>query len=173
MTGRILTTERLILRPIGPEDLEAMLPFTTSDRARFVGGGADKDANHAWRILATLIGHWQINGTGPFAMVDQATGTTIGSAGPWFPLGWPEKELSWTIWDPAMEGKGLAAEAILAIRDHVYRDLGWTTATSYIDPENARSIALAERLGCTRDDRAAHPQPDEPCLVYRHPRPQS
>ncbi len=55
------------------------------------------------------------------------------------------------------------------LRRHAYEDLGWETAVSYIDPANARSIALAERLGCTRDDAADRVHPDD--LVYRHPSP--
>jgi RimJ/RimL family protein N-acetyltransferase len=54
------------------------------------------------------------------------------------------------------------------VRAHAFRDLGWTTAVSYIDPDNARSIALAERLGAVRDRGARQPVFDKPCLVYRH-----
>ncbi|MCP4820480.1 MAG: GNAT family N-acetyltransferase, partial [Shimia sp.] len=37
---------------------------------------------------------------------------------------------------------------------------------SYIDPPNAPSIRLAEKLGAVRDDTAARPDPND--LVYRH-----
>lgn len=56
-----------------------------------------------------------------------------------------------------------------AARTHAFHDLGWTTAVSYIHPDNARSITLAERLGATLDPKAQTPDSD-PCLVYRHPR---
>ncbi len=98
--------------------------------------------------------------------------TPLGMAGPWFPEGWPEREIGWTLWAAEAEGKGYAREAAVAARDHAFRDLGWDTAVSYIDPENTRSIALAERLGARRDDAARHPG-DEPCLVYRHPKPEA
>ena len=42
---------------------------------------------------------------------------------------------------------GAAAEAAAAVRDHARTHLGWKTAVSYIDLDNARSIALARRLG--------------------------
>lgn len=65
-------------------------------------------------------------------------------------------------------GQGLAAEAAGAARAHAFGALGWTTAVSYVDPGNARSIALAERMGAIRDDAAPVPHSDRPCLVYRH-----
>ena len=168
LTGTpILETERLILRAPEPGDFDVLAPFVMSDRATFVGGGADKDITHAWRVHAMLTGHWVLRGTGVFVCVPKDTGKPIGSMGPWFPEGWPEQELSWTVWDSAAEGKGYAFEAMTRIRTYAYADLGWTTAVSYIDGANARSIALAERLGCTVDRTVNGPHPDD--IVYRHP----
>ncbi len=41
---------------------------------------------------------------------------------------------------------------------------------SYIDPDNARSIALARRLGCTEDPAAEPLYPGD--MVFRHPAPE-
>ena len=44
---------------------------------------------------------------------------------------------------------------------------------SYIAEGNARSVALAERLGAVLDLEAAAPEaPGKRVLVYRHPRPE-
>ena len=56
------------------------------------------------------------------------------------------------------------------MRDFAFGTLGWTTLVSFIDPENNRSIALAERLGAACDDRIDHPDGGL-TLVYRHPAP--
>lgn len=167
----VLETERMVLRAPQAGDEAHMMPFAMSPRAQFIGGGEDCDAGHAWRMMATIMGHWTIRGYGTFVLIDKQSGAPVGSAGPWHPGNWPEEELGWTIWKSDYEGKGYAHEAMLTLRRHVYGDLGWHTAVSYIDPKNARSIALAERLGCTRDDEATIPYPDRPCLVYRHPSP--
>ena len=167
----ILTTERLILRAPEASDFEGFLPFVTSDRARFIGGGTDKTLGQAWRILAVVTGHWHLRGWGSFVMVTRTTGQPIGLAGPWMPGDWPEPELGWTIWTAEAEGRGYAHEATLALRRHAYADLGWSTAVSYIDERNTRSLALARRLGCTLDPAAARPNPDEPLQVWRHPAP--
>lgn len=166
----VLETERLILRAPKASDFEALAPFVMSDRSVYVGGGADKDRTHAWRVLAILTGHWDLRGWGTFVAVEKTTDAPVGSMGPWFPEGWPEREFGWTIWTEEAEGKGYAFEAMTRVRRHAYADLGWDTAVSYIAPKNARSIALAERLGCVLDPDADTPDDDD-TLVYRHPAP--
>lgn len=167
----VLATRRLILRAPEAADFERFAPFVMSDRARFIGGGAEKDIGHAWRVLAILTGHWHLRGFGTFVAVHRDTGQPVGSMGPWFPYDWPEQELGWTIWTEDAEGKGFACEAITAIRRHAYADLGWSTAVSYIDVNNPRSEALAERLGCRIDPDARFARPEEPVRVWRHPSP--
>ncbi len=162
-----LETERLILRAPEASDFGVLAPFVMSNRASFIGGGTDKDISHAWRILAILSGHWHLRGYGVYVLVPKNSDTPIGSMGPWNPEGWPEPELSWTIWDADAEGKGYAFEAMIEIRRYAYDVLGWETAVSYIDAANTRSIALAERMGCVVDTGAKGPHADD--VVYRHP----
>ncbi len=166
-----LTTERLILRAPVPGDFDVIAPFVMSGRAVHIGGGTDKDIGHAWRVFATLCGHWHLRGYGVFVAERKDTGAAIGSMGPWHPEPIPEKELTWTIWDDNAEGTGLAFEAMTEIRRHAYADLGWTTAVSFIDAANTRSTALARRLGCWIDTDAQGPHPDD--VVYRHPSPEA
>ena len=166
----VIETERLILRAPRAGDEGPWMDFLETDRSRFIGGTLPRE--RSWRSFGTVIGHWTLRGWGQYVLEDRATGAPIGMVGPWFPEGWPEHELGWTIWSVAHEGRGLAAEAMIPVRLHAYRVLGWTTAVSYIDPQNARSIALAERLGAVRDPDAAWPGEDE-TLVYRHPGPEA
>ena len=166
----LLTTERLVLRRPDPADIPAWSAFFCSGRARYIGGGEEAGAGRAWRAFAALIGHWVIRGCGTFVLTRHDEDTPLGNVGPWYPGDWPEREIGWTIWSPDAEGRGYAFEAAAAIRDHVFRNLGWTTAVSYIDPANVRSIALAERLGAVRDTGAA--KPGEDTLVYRHSPPE-
>jgi RimJ/RimL family protein N-acetyltransferase len=163
-----LDTPRLILRQPEPGDFPAYFAYCASPRSPM---GAGCPEGEAWTYFAALFGHWQLRGFGRYVLTRRDTGAAIGHVGPHYPAGHPEPEIAWMIWDPACEGRGFAFEAAAAARDHAFRDLGWTSAVSYIDPANARSIALAERLGARLDPTAPHPHPDEPCLVYRHPAP--
>jgi RimJ/RimL family protein N-acetyltransferase len=165
----VLETERLILRAPRRGDQEAWQAFITSDRARFVGGPVTPAL--AWRALCHLTGHWVHRGYGMFIFADRtAPDAPLGMAGPWFPEGWPEHEIGWSVWAPEAEGKGFAAEAARAARAWAFEVLGWPTAVSYIDPGNHRSIALAEWLGAVPDAGAVAPEGDK-ALVYRHPAP--
>ncbi|HMO06722.1 MAG TPA: GNAT family N-acetyltransferase [Paracoccaceae bacterium] len=167
----VLETARLTLRAPQASDWPAWLSFAMSDRASFIRP-AEFDEGKAWRAFGHVIGMWVLRGYGSF--VFHETGqpdVPLGLTGPWHPVDWPETEIGWTVWRPEAEGRGLAFEAATAARAHAFGVLRWTTAVSYIDPQNVRSIALAERLGAVRDAGAAHPHPDEPCLVYRHPHP--
>lgn len=162
----ILETERLILRKPTAQDCVGAVSFYTSERSAMAGGNID--AGRAWRQFAAILGHWEIRGFGLFAVTQKPSDQIIGLVGQWYPGDWPEQELGWVVFDGS-EGKSIAYEAACAARTHAYETLSWETAVSYIDPDNSRSIALAERLGCHLDNEATLPKPDT--LVYRHPAP--
>ena len=162
----VIETRRLILRGPEAQDYPNFRSTFTSYRARFMGGPLN--AYESWMLYAAEIGHWQIRGYGMWMIHDRDTDETYGMAGGWKPEMWPEAELAWVIW-PEVAGRGIALEATHAARGYFYRELGWETAVSYIDPKNLDSIRLAERLGARRDRTA--PGVDGHDVVYRHPSP--
>lgn len=163
----VLETERLSLRAPQPGDYDAWKAFYLSDRAEFIGGGPDQTAGIAWRAFCHIIGMWAVRGFGSFIVTRKGEDTPVAMTGPWYPDDWPEFELGWTVWDPALEGTGLAYEAAQEARRYAYGVLGWKQPVSYIHRDNARSIALAKRLGAVLDERA--PAPHSSDVVYRHP----
>jgi ribosomal-protein-alanine N-acetyltransferase len=165
-----LETERLVLRAPEARDFDAFAAFFTTERSRFVGGPRSRGLS--WRSFAAVIGHWHLRGYGMWSLEARDGGGWIGMVGLWYPEDWIAREIGWWIGDPAAEGRGLAREAALAARAHAYDALGWTEAFSVIDPDNARSIALATRLGCTLD-RSAVTEDGQPVLVWRHPSPET
>lgn len=166
-----IETERLVLRSPQASDLPAWTAFQLSDRSRYVRTG-EVTEDTAWRAFASVCGHEVLRGFTMFVFALKETpDEPLGLAGPWFPHGWPEREIGWTLWSEAAEGKGYAREAAHAARAHAYETLGWEGAVSYIDPRNTRSIRLAERLGATPDWSAKTPR-GEPCVVFRHPSPE-
>jgi RimJ/RimL family protein N-acetyltransferase len=163
----ILETDRLILRAPGPQDWPQAQAFLQAPRSTFIRDGQALDDGKCWRAFCHIVGSWVARGYGSFVITLKGSDTAIGLTGPWHPIEWPEREIGWTLWADEAEGRGIAFEAASAARDHAFRDLGWDTAVSYIDVGNARSIALAKRLGATLDPEAAFPG-DAPCVVYRH-----
>ena len=162
----VLTTERLVLRPPAMEEFEGFAAFLASPRSRFVGGpGRDRDVT--WRAFAHLAGMWHLRGYGPFVLLLE--GCAIGMAGPWRPVTIPEPEMAWTLWSEAHEGRGLMAEAVAEAVRWSWEGARLPSLVSYIHPANARSVALAARLGAAHDPAA---EPSEPGVrVYRHPAP--
>ena len=165
MTGPRIETERLVLRVPEERDAAAYIPFMLSDRARLLGGPA-KDERDAWFFFYTEIGHWTLRGYGMFALEDRASGASRGMVGPWHPHTWPAREIGWYVYDGS-EGRGYAHEAAVAAREYARAVLGWDRIVSFIHRDNARSIALAQRLGCWHDADAVGPDADD--LVYVHP----
>ncbi|WP_366142056.1 GNAT family N-acetyltransferase [uncultured Roseobacter sp.] len=163
-----LETERLILRGPKPSDAEAFMAFYRTDRSQYTGGPMTD--RQAWNFFGTEIGHWTIRGFGMFVVTRKGSDDPLGIVGHWYPHGWPEKEVGWVLFDAATEGQGIAREAAEACIAHAWNVLKWDTIVSYIHPDNAASIALAERLGATIDREALQPKPETPGLVYRHPR---
>ncbi|MGF1447373.1 MAG: GNAT family N-acetyltransferase [Pikeienuella sp.] len=163
-----IATDRLVLRGPRLADIPAWTAFLGSERARFVGGPLD--AETAWRVFATISGHWLLRGYGAFVFALRGDDRAIGWAGAWHPAGWPACELTYTLWDPDLEGRGLAAEAARAARAFL-QGLGIGRLMSYVDPANIRSVRLAERLGAERDT-AGPPARFPQAIAFRHPAPE-
>lgn len=163
-----LKTDRLTLRAPKFDDFEHWAAILMSERGgKYVGGPFDRQG--AWDDLCRETASWVLRGYGWWSV--EAENAFVGMLGLHHELGDPERELGWIL-SEAGEGHGYGFEGASAARAYAYDTLGWNTVVSYIDPDNARSIALAERLGAIRDDSAAKPEGDPSCLVYRHPAPE-
>ncbi len=147
-----IETERLHLRGWWKTDFDAIADiFSDEDNARFIGG--KKARWESWRHFAMIIGHWHLRGFTAFAVVEKATQKTLGYVGPWFPEGWPEPEIGYSL-IPSAGGKGFGTEAAIASLKFTYRDLGWTTAISMIDKKNSGSKKVASKMGATFEKEA-------------------
>ncbi len=169
----VLETDRLTLRAIGLQDVDASVVYLQDPRTVYMGG--PWSAADAFDHLCSLVGHWAIQGFGLFAICHKGTDVAIGDCGLLRQGGYSEIELGWGIWSAELEGQGYVREAAEAVRVYAYRTLGLSTLVSYIDPDNARSIALAKRLGCSLDTDARLPDLPEwdGTLTYRHPGPEA
>lgn len=163
-----IETERLVLRPYRLSDWERFAAFYESDASRYVGGPLPRP--RSWNGFAADVGSWDLFSFGWWSVEETAIGACVGQVGLSHPPHFPEQEVGWTIF-PEFQRRGFGAEAARAARRFAYGELGWRTAVSYIDRDNAASIALARRLGCTEDPRAARFDPED--MVFRHPAPQA
>src|SRR5579883_394732 len=163
-----LTTERLLLRPWHADDFEVyasmcaepeVVRFTTID-------GKPMSRNDAWGAFAYQTGHWFLRGFGQFAVVERSTGDIVGRAGPWQPEGWPGFEVQCVLLHKHW-GHGFATEAMKACITYSFEQLGQSHLIGIIEPENMRSIRLAERVGERLEGNLTLPWvPDRKFLQY-------
>ncbi|MFW2544220.1 GNAT family N-acetyltransferase [Primorskyibacter sp. 2E107] len=165
MPAPVLHTPRLTLRPHVLSDMAPFWEFFRSDRAEYVD--APQNESHFWYGFASEVGSWDLMGHGGWA-VDTKGGDFVGQVAITRPPHFPETEIGWLFFESA-EGKGYASEAATAALHWAWAQ-GFETLVSYIHPKNARSIALAERLGAVMDSAAALPngETSKETVVYRH-----
>ncbi|MEZ5716472.1 MAG: GNAT family N-acetyltransferase [Paracoccaceae bacterium] len=125
-------------------DLAPLTAFFETEASHFVGGPMGAGDTH--RAMLATLGSWALYGFGLWHIAETATGRFAGWTGLLQTAGKPEPGVAWTVL-PEFQGKGLAGEAAAAALDHVTRQPGHATPATYIDPANAASIRLAERLG--------------------------
>lgn len=160
----VLTTDRLTLRAPRESDAAALEAFGKSERSRFTGGPFDEYG--AWRAVMAGVGHWAFKGYGYWSVDRRADGAFVGRAGVIFPPGAAEPELAYHFFD-GFEGQGYATEAVLAARAHCQGVMGMPPLASFIDPDNARSIALARRVGAVLE--GSFQDEGKTIQVWRHP----
>lgn len=160
-----LMTPRLTLGTFEMAHYEAFAVFAATPRSHFLGGPST-DKREAWDSCMIHLGHWVARGYGAFFATETATGKPAGRFSIWHPITLDEPELSWVIFD-GFEGQGLASEGATAVRNWAATQ-GLPALASYIAADNDRSIALARRLGCTKEGTHTYPS-GTTVDVWRHP----
>ena len=140
-----LETERTVMRGWRDADLDAYAAMSADPSVmEFLGGAVDR--GQAWRSMALHAGHWTLRGYGLWAVARRSDGAFLGRVGLWNPEGWPGEEIGWKLGRAAW-GQGYATETAQAAMAWAWNVLELPRLISVIDPSNARSIAVARRLG--------------------------
>jgi RimJ/RimL family protein N-acetyltransferase len=144
-----IVTERLLLRPLDASDFDSFAKMNADPEVvAFLSHGLPVDRKESWKILAWLIGHWELRGYGSWAVEETETKRFIGRVGLFYPEGWPGIEISYVLARPFW-GKGYATEAGRVAIIHAFETLGISRVISLIHPNNRGSIKVAEKLGET------------------------
>lgn len=120
----------------------------------------------SWRAMASMVGHWQLRGYGPYAVEEKSTGAVLGTAGLWYPNDWPEPEIKWALGRKHW-GKGFASEAVRSVQAMALVHAPELRPISLIHGENTPSINLAVAVGARLENTVEFR--GDPWLVYRHP----
>ena len=160
-----IETERLTLRQFAHDDWRAMHEhYSDAECTRFTFGRALTEGE-SWRAVASMLGHWQLRGYGPYALVENASAAVLGTVGLWYPNDWPEPEIKWALLRKAW-GKGYAQEAARAVQGMAVRELG-APPISLIGVDNLASIKVALAVGAKLERQLLFR--GNPFSIYRHP----
>jgi RimJ/RimL family protein N-acetyltransferase len=164
-----LETERLTLRAPTRADFTGYAEIMESPRAGYMF--EKMTPREAWNYYASDVAGWVLDGYGYWTAVDRVSHAPRVFLGFTKPDDFPKLELGWMT-TAASEGQGYAFEAAKAAQLWAFSTLGVDSFVSYITPANARSIALAQRLGATHDAAAPLPlgETSAETAVYRHRR---
>lgn len=142
-----IVTPRLTLRLARREDLEAMHAVLSDARAvQWWSTPPHETLDHTRDWLEAMIAG---NGSG-LDFVVEVEGRAVGKAGFFAP---PDVGY---ILHPDVWGRGLATEAVGAVLDRLFQTTDHAAARADVDPANAASIRLLEKLGFQQAGFAAN-----------------
>lgn len=151
-----LETERLVLRPFVPEDLDALEPILADPvMMQYYPAPFSRERSSEW--IDWNRGHYAERGFGLWAMDAKDTGELLGDCGliPQVVDGNPEVEVGWHVRRSHWR-RGLATEAGAACCRHAFEELGLARLISLIRPENVPSRGVAEKLGMSIERETDH-----------------
>lgn len=143
-----LSTPRLVLRPVQPDDAESLcgyraLPevaqfqswesFGPEDAARLINAQHDRQPD--------VPGTWF-----QLAIVEKATGSIVGDCGLHCPLEEPRQMEFGITLAPAHQGRGYATETLRCLLRHAFTTWDKHRVYAFTDTENHPSAALFRRL---------------------------
>ena len=162
----ILETERLILRELTRDDLDALAALYADPEIRryFPEGTLTRDETLE-EIEWIIDVYYARHGFGLWATIDKATGRFIGRCGliPWTIEGREEVEVAYLL-AKAYWGKGLATEVARAILDYAFDTLHIERVVCFPLPENAASRRVAEKIGMALESEGV--MDGEPTVIY-------
>ena len=141
-----LRTQRLLLREYRMADFDAFAAHFADPTSMEILGVQDRRG--AWRIFASNMGGWLLQGSGWWAVERLEDGELVSYAGAFFRETWPEIEIGWSVYRDHW-GKGIAPEAVAEVLRWVFDERKEKRATALIDAANARSRRVAAKLGMT------------------------
>lgn len=161
-----IKTKRLNLRQFINEDWLDIHQYYSDKEATKFTFGRSLSEGESWRAMASMMGHWQLRGYGPYALEDKVSKKIIGIAGFWYPNDWPEPEIKWALirqyW-----GKGYASEAARAIQETALKYIPEIPLISFIHSDNSASIKLALNINAVFEKQLEFRGGS--WHIYRHP----
>ena len=149
-----LETERLLLRPFGPDDLEALFAIQADESVARWLYNDPRTLEETRELLARKIGGAALHGEGEWlsaAAVLRTTGELVGDVSlHWASEAHGQGELGFVV-HPEHQGRGYATEASRPLLDFAFGPLGLHRVIGRLEPRNTGSARVLEKLGMRRE----------------------
>jgi RimJ/RimL family protein N-acetyltransferase len=144
----VLTTERLVLRPVTAQDHAGLLAhWTAPDVRRFLFDGAILSPAEITGAIADSMRDFATAGYGLW-LIREADGTELVGAAGLRPLEDLGLEVHYSL-APGAWGKGYATEAARVLVEYALGPLGLPEVLAEVDEGNVASVAVVDRIGMT------------------------
>jgi RimJ/RimL family protein N-acetyltransferase len=144
----VLSTGRLVLRPVTADDHAALLAhWTQPEVLRFLFDGAALSAAEVAETIEESTGDFAARGFGIWLIEHGSGAGLVGTAG-LRPLEESGLEIFYSL-APGAWGHGYATEAARAVVEYGLGPLGLPEVLAEVDEGNAASVAVVKRLGMT------------------------
>ena len=139
----LLATERLTLRPLQRDDAASLHAWLSDPRVmRYWSTLPHKDMDETIRWVDLSLAETAAGRAHDHAVL--LDGRIVGRV-----AFWQGNEIGF-FFDPGYWGRGYACEAIAAFCAHGLKALGFAEIVADVDPDNAASLAVLERVGFIR-----------------------
>jgi len=150
----VLSTERLVLRPVTTDDHAALLAhWTQPDVRRFLFDGAALSAAEVTETIGESVADFAARGYGIW-LIELGSGAALAGSAPLVgtaglrPLEESGLEIFYSL-APGAWGRGYATEAARAVVEYGLGPLGLPEVLAEVDEGNTASVAVVKRLGMT------------------------
>lgn len=171
-----LSTDRLILRPHRPLDIDAcQTMWSDPEVARFTIR-TPSTIEQTWGRMLIYRGHWEWVGYGYWVVEEKVTGDFVGEVG--FadfkriiePSLQGIPEMGWVL-TPSKQGLGYATEAVQAALEWGRKNLQVSQVACMIDKDHSASMRVAEKCGFQNPVQTSYRGTDT--LIFYRPLPSS
>lgn len=156
-------TERLVLRAATVGDADALYAMNSDPEVMRYTGEATPTSLADMRDRIAAYPDFERHGYGRWVCEEKSTGEVIGFAGLKYLEDFGVVDVGYRL-RRAWWGRGLATEAARASVDFGLSTLGLTKIVAFVEPANAASIRVAEKLGMTL--AGPFDYDGTPCLEY-------
>lgn len=167
-----LETKRLILRETRADDFDACAALWADARVVRHIGGTPSTPGESWNRMLRFPGLWTLLGYGYWTLEEAASGRFCGQVG----FADFKRDLSldidgvpeagWVL-SPDIHGKGYATEAMTAALAWLDAHVEAPASCCLIDPDNAASIRVAEKLGYAEPQTAILSRKAQTLVLHR------